>query len=238
MVYGYCCISTKKQSMDRQIKNIKEAFSKAEIIKETCSGASLNRPEWEKLFRRLENNDVIVFDSVSKMGIDAAEAFVLYKELVCKNIRLVFIRERYLDTESYREALNGIISLSLSPEEQAANNLLKGVMSAVDHFIMNKIEQDIYKAYAQSEKKIKELSRRTSEGIEAARSSGKQIGTVKGAVHETKKSKAVKPLIIKLSKDFEGELSDRECMKLIGLSNNTYYKYKRELKRDHIERGA
>ncbi|WP_164173162.1 recombinase family protein [Ruminococcus flavefaciens] len=238
MVYGYCCISTKKQSMDRQIKNIKEAFSKAEIIKETCSGASLNRPEWEKLFRRLENNDVIVFDSVSKMGIDAAEAFVLYKELVCKNIRLVFIRERYLDTESYREALNGIISLSLSPEEQAANNLLKGVMSAVDHFIMNKIEQDIYKAYAQSEKKIKELSRRTSEGIEAARSSGKQIGTVKGAVHETKKSKAVKPLIIKLSKDFEGELSDKECMKLIGLSNNTYYKYKRELKRDHIERGA
>jgi DNA invertase Pin-like site-specific DNA recombinase len=224
--------------MDRQIKNIKEAFSKAEIIKETCSGASLNRPEWEKLFRRLENNDVIVFDSVSKMGIDAAEAFVLYKELVCKNIRLVFIRERYLDTESYREALNGIISLSLSPEEQAANNLLKGVMSAVDHFIMNKIEQDIYKAYAQSEKKIKELSRRTSEGIEAARSSGKQIGTVKGAVHETKKSKAVKPLIIKLSKDFEGELSDKECMKLIGLSNNTYYKYKRELKRDHIERGA
>jgi len=198
----------------------------------------LNRPEWEKLFRRLENNDVIVFDSVSKMGIDAAEAFVLYKELVCKNIRLVFIRERYLDTESYREALNGIISLSLSPEEQAANNLLKGVMSAVDHFIMNKIEQDIYKAYAQSEKKIKELSRRTSEGIEAARSSGKQIGTVKGAVHETKKSKAVKPLIIKLSKDFEGELSDKECMKLIGLSNNTYYKYKRELKRDHIERGA
>ena len=238
MVYGYCCISTKKQSMDRQIKNIKEAFSKAEIIKETCSGASLNRPEWEKLFRRLENNDVIVFDSVSKMGIDAAEAFVLYKELVCKNIRLVFIRERYLDSESYREALNGIISLSLSPEEQAANNLLKGVMSAVDHFIMNKIEQDIYKAYAQSEKKIKELSRRTSEGIEAARSSGKQIGTVKGAVHETKKSKAVKPLIIKLSKDFEGELSDKECMKLIGLSNNTYYKYKRELKRDHIERGA
>lgn len=238
MVYGYCCISTKKQSMDRQIKNIKEAFSKAEIIKETCSGTAVKRNEWEKLFRRLDKNDVVVFDSISKMGSNAAEAFDMYKKLVCKKIKLVFIGERHLDTESYREALNGIISLSLSPEEQAANNLLKGVMSAVDHFIMNKIEQDIYKAYAQSEKKIKELSRRTSEGIEAARSSGKQIGTVKGAVHETKKSKAVKPLIIKLSKDFEGELSDKECIKLIGLSNNTYYKYKRELKRDHIERGA
>ena len=238
MVYGYCCITTKKQSIERQIRNIKKSFPEADIIKETFSGASLNRPEWEKLFRRLENNDVIVFDSVSKMGIDAAEAFVLYKELVCKNIRLVFIRERYLDTESYKEALNGVISLSFSAEEQAANNLLKGVMSAVDHFIMNKIEQDICKAFAQSEKQVKELSRRTSEGIETARSNGKQIGTVKGAVHETKKSKAVKPLIIKLSKDFEGVLSDKECMKKIGLSNNTYYKYKRELKMEHIEQGA
>ena len=37
-------------------------------------------------------------------------------------------------------------------------------------------------------------------------------------------------MILKYSKDFDGTLSDKECMKLIGLANNTYYKYKRELK--------
>ena len=31
------------------------------------------------------------------------------------------------------------------------------------------------------------------------------------------------------STDFSGSLSDIECMKLIGLSRNTYYKYKKEL---------
>ena len=36
--------------------------------------------------------------------------------------------------------------------------------------------------------------------------------------------------VIKHSKDFNGTLSDGDCIKLIGISRNTYYKYKRELK--------
>ena len=39
-----------------------------------------------------------------------------------------------------------------------------------------------------------------------------------------------KEIILKHSKDFYGSLNDSECMKLTGLSRNTYYKYKRELK--------
>ena len=238
MVYGYCSISTKRQSIERQKRNIKSAFPEAVIVEEAYAGIAVNRPEWEKLLRKLDTKDVIIFDSVSRMSRNAAEAFALYKELVHRNIKLVFLNERHIDTESYREAMDGVACLSVSAGDKTTNNLLKGVMSAVDQFIMNKIEQDIYQAFEQYEKLIRNRSQRTSEGIETARSNGKQIGTVKGAVHETRKSKAVKPLIIKFSKDFEGALSDKECMKLIGLSNNTYYKYKRELKRDQIERGA
>ena len=238
MVYGYCSISTKRQSIERQKRNIKAAFPEAVIVEEAYSGTSVKRPQWDRLLQKLKENDVIVFSSISRMSRNAGESFSLYKELVYKNIKLVFLNERHIDTESYREAMNGVICLSVSSEDEATNNLLKGVMTAVDHFIMNKIEQDIYKAFEQSEKEVRDLSQRTSEGIETARINGKQIGTVKGTVHETKKSKAVKPLIIKLSKDFEGALSDKECMKLIGLSNNTYYKYKRELKEDQIKRGA
>lgn len=238
MVYGYCSISTKRQSIERQKRNITEAFPEALIIDEAYVGTSVNRPEWDKLLRKLKENDIVVFDSVNRMSRNASECFALYKELVYRNIKLVFLNERHIDTESYREAMNGVICLSVSSGDKATNNLLKGVMTAVDHFIMNKIEQDIRKAFEQSEKAVRDLSQRTSEGIETARIKGKQIGTVKGAVHETKKSKAVKPLIIKFSKDFEGALSDKECMKLIGLSNNTYYKYKREIKKDQIERGA
>ena len=32
------------------------------------------------------------------------------------------------------------------------------------------------------------------------------------------------------SQDFDGKLNDIDTMKLVGLSRNTYYKYKRELR--------
>ena len=37
-VYGYCRISTKQQSIDRQIRNIKGSYDKAVIIQEVYTG--------------------------------------------------------------------------------------------------------------------------------------------------------------------------------------------------------
>ena len=70
------------------------------------------------------------------------------------------------------------------------------------------------------------------EGIETARQNGKQIGGVKGATLNIKKKAPAKEIILKHSKDFYGTLSDSEVIKLTGLSRNTYYKYKKELKLD------
>ena len=52
----------------------------------------------------------------------------------------------------------------------------------------------------------------------------------KGAVLVTKKSKAAKEEIKAYSKDFNGQLNDEQVMKIAGISRNTYYKYKREIK--------
>ena len=77
---------------------------------------------------------------------------------------------------------------------------------------------------------VQDLHQRTKEGIETARLNGKQIGQKQGAKLITKKSIEAKKRIQKHSKDFNGTLSDADCMKLIGLARNTFYKYKRELK--------
>ena len=58
----------------------------------------------------------------------------------------------------------------------------------------------------------------------------KQIGGVSGKKLTTKKSIEKKAEILKHSVDFGGTLNDVDCMKLTGLSRNTFYKYKRELK--------
>lgn len=230
MVYGYCRISTKKQSIERQIRNIKATFPEAFIVEEAYTGTSVNRPEWNKLYRALKENDVVIFDSVSRMSRNAVEGFALYKELFDRNIRLVFLKEHHIDTDSYREALNGIVSQQFESGDEAADELVNAIMAAVNKFMMNKVEQDIFKAFEQAEKEVSDLRQRTSEGIQTARINGKQIGAVKGTTHITKKSNVAKPLIIKFSKDFNGNLTDKECMKLIGLANNTYYKYKKELR--------
>ena len=44
----------------------------------------------------------------------------------------------------------------------------------------------------------------------------------------------VKEIILKHSKDFDGTLNDEECRKLAEISRNTYYTYKKELKKELI----
>ena len=58
-----------------------------------------------------------------------------------------------------------------------------------------------------------------------------RVCTLKENKLKIKKEAPSKELIRKYSKDFGGSNTDIECIKLIGISRNTYYKYKRELKR-------
>jgi len=67
-IYGYVRISTKKQSLDRQVRNIKAQFKDALIVEEIYTGTSNERPELKKLISRVKSGDVIVFDSVSRLS--------------------------------------------------------------------------------------------------------------------------------------------------------------------------
>ena len=95
---------------------------------------------------------------------------------------------------------------------------------------MELAKEQIIIAFEQAEKEVQDLRQRTKEGIETARINGKQIGQKQGAKLTTKKSVAAKEVIAKHSKDFNGTLNDVDVMKLTGLSRNTYYKYKAEMK--------
>ena len=99
-IYGYCRISTAKQSIDRQIRNIKAEYPTAHIVQEAYTGTSIFRPEWLKLYRVLKAGDTVVFDSVSRMSRNAEEGFALYDDLYHKGIRLVFLKEHHIDTET------------------------------------------------------------------------------------------------------------------------------------------
>lgn len=220
--YGYCRISTRQQSIDRQIRNIKKIYNGAIIVTESYTGTTTDRPEWKKLYKKLQTGDTIIFDSVSRMSRNADDGFALYEKLYNNGIELVFLKEPHINTSTYKKALQNNVALTGTNVDY--------ILEGVNKYLMALAKEQIRLAFEQSEKEVDDLHQRTREGIETARLNGKQIGQIKGAKLTTKKSIESKKKIIEYSKDFNGTLSDADCMKLIGLARNTYYKYKRELK--------
>ena len=214
-IYGYCRISTAKQSIDRQIRNIKAEYPTAHIVQEAYTGTSIFRPEWLKLYRVLKAGDTVVFDSVSRMSRNAEEGFALYEDLYHKGIRLVFLKEHHIDTETYKKALSGSIAMTGTN----VDFILKGI----NEYLMALAKEQIKLAFEQSEKEVADLHQRTREGLLTARLNGKQVGRKKGVGFETKKAREAKQIIRTHCKTFGGTLDDAECMKLTGLARNSSY---------------
>ena len=221
-IYGYTRISRAKQSIDRQIRNIKAAYPTATIIQEVFTRTSLNRKEWQKLYNKVKTGDTIIFDSVSRMSGNAEEGFNAYQELYNRGVELVFLKEPHINTATYKKALENNVELTGTSVDY--------ILEGVNKYLMALAKEQIILAFEQSEKEVMDLHQRTKEGIETARLNGKQIGQPKGAKLTTKKSLAAKEVILKHSKDFNGTLSDDDCIKLAGISRNSFYKYKKELK--------
>ena len=59
MEYGYARISRAKQSIERQIRNIKAAFPNATIVQEVFTRTTLNRKEWNKLYNNISDSQYI-----------------------------------------------------------------------------------------------------------------------------------------------------------------------------------
>lgn len=222
MQYGYCRISKAKQSIERQIRNIKAAYPNALIIQEVFTRTRIDRKEWQKLVSKVKSGDTIIFDSVSRMSGNADDGFAAYEDLFSRGVSLVFLKEPHINTETYKKALQNNVQLTGSNVDY--------ILEGVNKYLMALAQEQIRLAFEQSEKEVEDLHQRTREGIETARLNGKQIGQRKGAKLTTKKSVAAKEIIRKHSQDFNGTLNDMEVMQLTGLARNTYYKYKKELR--------
>lgn len=221
-IYLYCRISQKKQSIERQIRNLQKAFPEGKIIEEAFTGTTIERKQWKKLMNIIKEGDTIAFDSVSRMSRNAEEGIAAYKELYQKGVNLVFLKEPHINTETYKKSLTNTIALT--------GGNIDFILDGINKYLMTLAEEQIKIAFQQSAKEVEDLHQRTKEGLLTAKLNGKQIGLVAGTKLTTKKSIEVKEQIKRYSKDFNGMLADTEVMKIVGVARNTYYKYKRELK--------
>lgn len=164
-IYGYTRISTPKQNIERQVRNIRSQYPKAVIIREIFTGTRFQgRKELDRLLHTVSSGDTIVFDSVSRMSRNAEEGFLMYEELFHRGISLVFLKEPHINTDTYKKALqSGIPSTGTSVDY---------ILDGVNKYLLALAKEQIRLAFEQAEKEVQDLHQRTVEGIETIRQTG------------------------------------------------------------------
>ena len=221
--YGYASVTTPHQNLERQTENIHREYPDAIVFQDKYIATRIERPEWTRLMRIIKPGDTIVLDEVSRMSRDAEEGFKEYAILFDRGVELVFLKEPYINTAVYKNALEAGIDVSGG---EMADTLIEAVNKALQSIRRQQIET----AFASSQKEADIRHERIIEGIKRAQASGKTVGRPIGSKIETRKAKEQKQVILEHSKDFGGSLNDVDCIKLTGLARNTFYKYKRELR--------
>jgi DNA invertase Pin-like site-specific DNA recombinase len=142
--YGYCRISTSKQSIERQVRNIQDYDKTAKIIREVFTGTKFQgRTELDKILKNIKPNDTIIFDSVSRMSRNADEGFKLYKELFNAGVNLIFLKEHHIDTATYKQAGENIIKAEIKSGDDDTDILINGIFESVNNYIMKLAEKQI-----------------------------------------------------------------------------------------------
>lgn len=227
MIYGYARVSTSKQIISRQRENIIRSYPDAVIYSENYTGTTTDRPQWNKLLKIVEKGDTIVFDSVSRMSRNAEEGIETYMQLYDKGIDLVFLNEPYINTATYKAALNNTI-------KSTGNEIADIYIKATNDVLKILATQQIKQAFEQAEKEVKDLQKRTSDGMKAKGAGEKIRKSRTGKTFETPKAKRIKEVILHKSKAFGGTMTDKECIMMLkgelgNCTEPTYYRYKKEL---------
>ena len=237
--YGYVRVSTPRQDPQRQVTNILRQNPDAIIYSDKFTGASLQRPEFQKLMlqvmKDLKSGEqvTIIFDEVSRMSRNAIDGFALYQDLYNRGVDLQFIKEPHINTAVFRKA-SGV---SIPKTGDKVDFIIEGI----NKFMFALAEEQIQLAFEKAQEEIERLHIRTSEGMRSAGAVNVMdedgnilYGTIAqskvGSHPIHKKSAEAAKIIKKHCKDFGGSLSDEEVRKLCGVARNTFYKIKRQVK--------
>ena len=149
VLYGYVRVSTKDQNEARQMIAMQEfGIEERHIFLDKQSGKDFNRPQYQKLIRRLKKGDTLVIKSIDRLGRNYDEIIeqwrIITKE---KQAAIVVLDMPLLDTRQGRDLTGTLIA-----------DIVLQLLSYV----------------AQTEREF--IKKRQAEGIAAAKANGVQFG--------------------------------------------------------------
>jgi len=212
LYFAYHRTSTEDQHLDRGLKEISEYISKSniELVKEVytdqCTGKNFNRPSYEKLINdmdlaiRINPNErvALIVTELDRLGRNKQLTLKEIAKLKEKGIRLLVL-----------EIPTTLVEL---PED---NNISTMIMETINNMLI-----EMYASFAQAELDKKEKRQREGIAAKKARGEWEDYGRPR-ALDFDKFCKEYKRVL-------QGDIKPIECMKLLGLTKTTYYRYKKE----------
>ena len=128
-LYGYIRVSTKEQNEDRQILALKElSIPEKNLFMDKQSGKNFERPQYQKMVRKLKKDDLLYIKSIDRLGRNYSEILeqwrILTKE---KGIEIVVLDMPLLDTRRGKDLMGTFLSdivlqvLSFVAENERSN---------------------------------------------------------------------------------------------------------------------
>jgi len=147
-IFGYIRISSKDQSIARQMAAMKELIhDERNIFIDTISGRDFKRPEYETLKRIIRGGDTLIIKELDRFGRNSEQIKKEWQWLCDNKIRIKVLDMPILDTADKKDDMQQLIS-----------NLVLELLSYI------------------AEKERKEIKKRQREGIDEAKSRGVKFG--------------------------------------------------------------
>ncbi|NLA43752.1 recombinase family protein [Candidatus Saccharibacteria bacterium] len=100
MIFGYARVSTQSQNLDRQIDVLKTYGGPDErLVVEKISGTTKDRPELTKLQQFLRDGDLLVIESLSRLGRSTKDLLAIIDHFEKQGVQVVSIKEQ-IDTRT------------------------------------------------------------------------------------------------------------------------------------------
>jgi DNA invertase Pin-like site-specific DNA recombinase len=92
MKIGYARVSTQDQTLDRQLDALRK-YGAEKIFEEKITGTIKHRPELDGLRAILREGDVVVIESLSRLGRSSKDLLALIEDFRERKVTLVSLRE-------------------------------------------------------------------------------------------------------------------------------------------------
>jgi len=112
MTYGYVRVSSRDQNEERQMIAMQDfGVEKKQIYLDKQSGKDFERPQYQKLLRKLKSGDTLVIKSIDRLGRNYDEILVQWRTITKqKKAAIVVLDMPLLDTRQNRDLTGTLIA--------------------------------------------------------------------------------------------------------------------------------